>query len=396
MRRIVRSGWALALVALLSLGSMASALSAATLPTGFSDALLATVPQPIDLAVAPAGPQRGAMFVTGKAGTVHRIAPGSGTARQGLDLRGRTCSEGERRMLGIALDPKFGRGADAVYLYYTARDGQCRNRLSRFMVRANGTIAAGSEQVLIQTAPLIATNHNGRDIGFGADGNLYVAIGDNARPDLAQQRNTYFGKILRVRTDGSAARGNPYTAKKGAKPCGLKGRTKAKACREIFALGLRNPFQFAFVPGTSTFFINDVGQRTWEEINRSRKGANYGWPLREGPCPQGQSSDCTPAPARFDDPVAFYSHQTGCRSITGGAFVPAASDWPEEYRGAYLFGDFVCGKIFMLPSPLGAPGQPIEFATAAGPMVGFQFDPADPGALLYTSLSGEVRRITYD
>lgn len=372
--------------------------AAAPLPPGFTDAAVAAVPSPIDLAIVERGALRGAIFATSKSGEVYMVPNGSGTARRVLDLTARTCSEGERGMLGIALDPKFGAGADHVYLYHTtigAREGQCVNRVSRFAVRTSGAIDAASGETLIQTAVLSASNHNGGDIEFGKDGHLYVSVGENARPTLAQRRNTFFGKILRITTDGDPAPGNPWSTRKGAVACGEKGRVKKAPCAEVFALGLRNPFQIAFAPGTNAFLINDVGQSTWEEIDRGRKGANYGWPEREGPCPQGQSLPCAAAPAKYTDPIAWYNHDTGCESITAGAFVPANSGWPAAYAGDYLFADFVCGEAFTLSEPFGPSPAQGSFGLGFGMAVAFEFDPVRPGTLLYTNLNGEIRRITY-
>ncbi|MBA2490711.1 MAG: PQQ-dependent sugar dehydrogenase [Gammaproteobacteria bacterium] len=99
------------------------------------------------------------------------------------------------------------------------------------------------------------------------------------------------GKILRITRDGGIPPNNPFMGANSAR-CALTGRTTAgKHCQETFATGLRNPFRMAFDPNAAStrFFINDVGQITWEEINLGQAGADYGWNLREGPCPTGQS-----------------------------------------------------------------------------------------------------------
>ena len=392
-----RSRLLAALGLLLMVVASVPALVRAAVPTGFTDTVVASVTQPIDLAVVAAGPQAGTIYVTSKSGVLNRIPVGSDTAQTALNLEVRTCDEGERGMLGVALDPEFGNGSSAIYLYYTVRAGECFNRVSRFMVRANGSVNPASEQVLIQTARLEATNHNGGDLGFGLDGNLYISIGDNARSQFAQRKNTYFGKILRITTDGNPASGNPYRTTKDAVACGVQGRAKKAPCAEVFALGLRNPFRFAFEPNSNRFLINDVGQSTWEEIDRGRKGANYGWPLREGPCLQGQSSGCAPAPATYTDPIFSYSHDTGCDSITAGAFVPDGNGWPAEYQGEYLYADFICEKMFTLSSPFSTDPVSAEFADGMGPVIDVLFDPTDPGSLLYTELysdsGGKVHRV---
>jgi hypothetical protein len=174
-----------------------------------------------------------------------------------------------------------------------------------------------------------------------------------------------------------------------------------KKCRETFAWGLRNPFRFAFRPGTSDFYINDVGQGTWEEIDAGAAGADYGWNAREGPCRSGSgaTSDCGQPPG-MTNPIFAYQHGSApdnCNSITGGAFVPAGF-WPAEYDGAYLFGDYVCGRIFRLVAD-GAGGFTRQnFVTNVGAVIAMAFGPFAGGqALYYTTFAGggQLRRVTF-
>ena len=113
---------------------------------------------------------------------------------------------------------------------------------------------------------LRATNHVGGSVQVGRDGKLYVSHGENARDAQAQSLGSLLGKIVRLNRDGTIPTDNPFFAR-------ASGRNRA-----IWVRGLRNPFKFAFDPGAPRGFINDVGARTWEEINRLGKGRNYGWP----------------------------------------------------------------------------------------------------------------------
>ena len=115
-----------------------------------------------------------------------------------------------------------------------------------------------------------ATNHNGGALAFGPDGKLYAAVGENANSANAQSLANVLGKMLRLNKDGSIPTDNPFFTSAAGKN------------RAIWALGLRNPFTFAFDPAGTEMFINDVGQNTWEEINDGLAGANYGWPETEG------------------------------------------------------------------------------------------------------------------
>ena len=113
--------------------------------------------------------------------------------------------------------------------------------------------------------------------------------------------------------------------------------TAAGKNRAIWALGLRNPFTFAFHPTAPQMFINDVGQNTWEEINDGLPGANYGWPDTEG---------ATTDP-RFVSPIYAYSSSSGTPcAITGGAFyAPLTQQFPAEYQNDYFFADYCAGWI---------------------------------------------------
>src|SRR5262249_24081641 len=115
-----------------------------------------------------------------------------------------------------------------------------------------------------------ATNHNGGAIHFGPHGKLYVAAGEKATPNKSPILSNALGKILRINADGSIPTDNPFFA------------TATNKGQAIWALGLRNPYTFAFQIGTGRMFINDVGQNTWEEIDDGLAGANYGWPATEG------------------------------------------------------------------------------------------------------------------
>jgi glucose/arabinose dehydrogenase len=231
-------------------------------------------------------------------------------------------ADGERGLLGIAFDPAFSTNSH-VYVYYTATTPTIHNRLSRFT--ANGDVAvAGSEVVLLDLPTLGATNHNGGAIHFGPDSLLYVAVGENAVGSNAQTLSNPLGKILRINRDGSIPATNPFFGE----ATGIN--------RAIWALGLRNPFTFAFEPGTGRMMINDVGAATYEEINEGQPGANYGWPSFEGPF---SGPGTTP-------PIYAYPHSSGACAISGGAFYPLVSpQFPAEYQGDYFFADFCAGWI---------------------------------------------------
>jgi glucose/arabinose dehydrogenase len=276
-------------------------------------------------------------------------------------------SSGEQGLLGIAFDPDYAVNR-YVYVYYTSAQ-LVQNVVSRFTASATNPDVAqpGSELVLLQ----IPTNgnHVGGGIHFGLDRKLYIGVGDVGNSMNAQSLGTLAGKFLRI--DPSTfpniiPPNNPFVGTPGARG-------------EIWALGLRNPFTSAVDPLTGTIYINDVGQNTWEEINRARSGGNYGWPICEGPC----------SLERYLNPVYAYSHPGMSAAITGGAFY-RASQFPPAYAGAYFFSDYILGFIRALRSE----GGVINFATNANSPVDLKVGPN--GQLYYLSINdGAVYTIRF-
>ncbi len=390
--------WAMALAILPVFSSPRVAEAAGTVPDGFVDEHVTSVGEPTALAFTPDG------------GMLIAVKPGQLLLRRNeansvaLDISSKICDSGEQGLLGVAVDPAYSSNG-YIYVYYTV-DGAsgCVNRVSRFTM-SGGSAAAGSEYILIHQTPYqSATNHNAGDLHFGKDGYLYITVGDGgcdyASPygcagsnDAARDRNTLLGKVLRITKTGGIPADNPFTGSNSGR-CNVTGRTSATWCQETYAWGLRNPFRFAFDPNSSTtrFFINDVGQGAWEEIDLGTKGGDYGWNCREGNH-DNPSSSC-PDSDSFTDPISEYSHATGCASITGGAFVPDGV-WPG-YNGSYMYADYVCGKIFRRSST----GALSTFASGLGgsSAVHMAFGPAgSTQALYYTTYEGggSVRRIRY-
>ncbi|HJV91674.1 MAG TPA: PQQ-dependent sugar dehydrogenase, partial [Holophagaceae bacterium] len=192
------------------------------------------------------------------------------------------------------------------------------------------------EAALIDLPILSATNHNGGAIHFGPDGKLYVATGENAVPANAPDMTTTLGKILRFEPNGNIPTDNPYIA------------TTVGLNQSIWAKGLRNPFTFAFQPGTTLMHINDVGQSTWEEVNVGAAKADYGWPATEGPT---SASGITPPRFAYGHPSAPAGQpgSTGTFlqgvAIVGAAFDAPSSPWPSMYHGSYWFGDLTGGWV---------------------------------------------------
>jgi glucose/arabinose dehydrogenase/PKD repeat protein len=397
-----RSSLACVALSVLSILAVPAAASGATtLPAGFREDLLAgyTYATALDFTA------DGRILLAAQTGQLRIFEDGHMLPGPALDISNRICTDGERGLLGVAADPA---DEHAVYLYYTSKGAtSCGadpavpsntpvNRVSRFTLGHNDLVDPASEQVLIDNIPNMAGIHNGGDLAFGKDGNLFISVGDGgcdyAVPfrgcgpgnPAARDRNVLVGKILRITPDGGIPADNPYLGSNTAR-CNQTGKAASGTwCREIFAMGLRNPFRMAFDPNAAgvRFFINDVGVDLWEEVDEGQAGADYGWNLREGPCANGSSVDCGPPPTGITDPVYSYSHSGGCSAITGGAFVPNDA-WPSEYDGTYLYSELVCDKIVQLvPSSTGG-YTGVNFATNLKTPIAIKFGPYGSGHALY-------------
>jgi glucose/arabinose dehydrogenase len=250
----------------------------------------------------------------------------------------------------------------------------------RVTADANGTkVLSGSEKLIFRLDNQSAANngHMGGAIDFGTDGKLYIVTGENKSPDKAQQLTNLFGKMLRINKSGTIPTDNPFYS------------TASGNNRAIWALGLRNPFKFAIQPtmdttDTNTIYINDVGEKAWEEINELEKGTNFGWPVHEGVANDPQ----------YVDPIFAHAYwQDGACSITGGTFYNLTTlQFPQEYKGKYFFADF-CGGWIKKFEP--STGQVSSFAM--GIVRPIDLEVSNAGELYYLSRdsTGMVRKIGY-
>jgi glucose/arabinose dehydrogenase len=322
------------------------------LPAGFSRTVAASGFGALltSLAFAPDG----RIFVTELSGAVRIVKNGALLAQPFATVP--ALMGGERGLIGIALDPAFASNGH-VYVHYTTAEGGAHNRVSR--LTANGDVAAaGSEVTLLDLPPLSdAQRHNGGGMLFGADGKLFVAVGDDGNGANAPLTSTPFGKILRLNADGSIPTDNPfYFATSGVN-------------RAIWAKGLRNPYTFARSRETGRMYINDVGQETWEEVNLGRRGADYGWPATEG----------TTANPAHDSPILAVRHSASPTLFDANAFVGAAFYEPTipnfgaGYTGDYFFADYVLGWIYRLDVANG--DAPYAFAQLGEAITGLGIGP---------------------
>jgi glucose/arabinose dehydrogenase len=454
-----------------TLTTAAQASRAATVPSGFQEStVFSGLTQPTAVRFAPDG----RVFVAEQSGLIKVFDSLSDTTPTVFaDLRGEVDNYWDRGLLGLALDPNFP-ATPYVYVLYTydAPPGQtapvwndaCPNppgpntdgcvvtgHLSR--LTASGDTMTGSEQVLLSGWCQQFPSHSIGDLEFGPDGALYVSGGDGA--SFTNDDYGQFGSASGSPTvknpcgDPPAGIGgtqSPPTAEGGASrsislhrvagPTVLNGTilrldpatgaalpdnplagSSDPIARRIVAEGLRNPFRFTMRPGTNDLWIGDVGENTWEEINRqpapTSAVANFGWPCYEGAAAHGSyqalglnictnlynANTATP-------PYYAYNHgahvaagdgcATGSSSITGITFYRGGS-YPSAYDGALFFADHARNCIWvMFPGANGLPdaGNPTTFLSPGSGPVDLEIGPG--GDLFYAGYdTGTIQRIQY-
>jgi glucose/arabinose dehydrogenase len=322
------------------------------------------------------------LFIVEQPGRIRIVQNGQLVATPFLDIISRVGSGGERGMLSVAFHPQYSTNG-FFYVYFTATNGDIR--IERFRVSSNPNVAdPGSSKVILGVAHPRG-NHNGGLALFGPDGMLYLGLGDGGGggdPDLnGQNRNTLLGALLRIDVNT----GDPYSIPAGNPFIGTSG-----ARAEIWAIGLRNPWRFAFDPQGGNLYVADVGQGDREEVNVvsvTRAGVNYGWNIMEGSVCYNASS-CNQQ--GLEIPALEYRHLGNACSVTGG-FVYRGSAIPE-LAGHYFYSDYCAGfvKSFKYENGAATDERTWELGNI-GNVTSFGQDAA--GELYLTAGGGTVYRI---
>jgi len=270
-----------------------------------------------------------------------------------------TINDHEKGLLGIELDNNF---ATNGYLYASYTHSSGFARLSRFTV-VNDVASPASEVVFFESDQVASIFHNANDIQHGPDGKIWWSVGDNLVTGNSQSLQTIHGKIARFDLDGSSANDNPWHG-------------DGDKVDEIYALGLRNPFRFTFLPNGKAV-VGDVGGALWEEINIVGSGVNFGWPQYEGDC-----GSCG-----YANPVFAYPHDGQNSAVSALAFY-SDDAFPLEYQNVLFYGDYARGIIRYLKFDENYQSvlSDHDFDDAAGTVTDLQVGP--DGHLYYVSIFG--------
>lgn len=400
------------------LPAIPAASGPATLPSGFTDTLLAgALERPVALAVVPeSAPQPRLLFAEQTTGRVGLIG-GSGVVTVGTVPDVET-NGNERGLLGIAVDPDFP-ARPFLYAHSTDSRGGGQIAVTRFTLTgdldfsASGDLAfaAASRYDVLVGLPDDASIHNGGTVCFGPDGMLYVSVGDDNGGCDAQDIAVPAGKVLRL--DVSGLPGGP------GGPASLTLITPADNpfvgnadphARLVWVYGLRNPFRFHIDGGTGALFVADVGESQWEELSRfAAGGLNGGWPWFEGP---DSFSPCSGSLPEMVDPIAAYDHSDGSAIISGGVYRgPTGSTvrFPSGYDGDAFYLDYYTGFMRRLvgsgtdwspAAPVEGQPNPDDWGTGFDNVSDVRMLP--DGSMVYVRQSvnfaagtGEVRKIQY-
>lgn len=301
--------------------------------------------RPVDLQHAGDGTNR--IFVVEQAGVikVFENTKSTASAKTFLNITDRVNDSGnEEGLLGLAFHPDY-ESNGYFYVDYTASNPR-RTVISRFSVSTtNPDSALKSSEFIVIEIPINLPNndnHNGGKIAFGSDGFLYIGPGDGGSGGdpmgNGQNLQSLLGKILRIDVD------NPSGANNYGIPADnpFVGNTSAR--EEIYAYGFRNPWRFSFDPVTNQLWVGDVGQGRREEVDIVEKGMNYGWNRMEGNLCYPSGADPCNIPGLVK-PIWDYPRNEG-QSITGGHVYRGAN--VPELAGAYVYADFVTGRIWSL------------------------------------------------
>jgi glucose/arabinose dehydrogenase len=349
----------------------------------FGPAKISGLTRPVDIANAGDGTNR--IFVVEQRGNIYVYDASFSNQKLFLNIQSRVNSSGnEQGLLGLTFDPNYSSNGYFYVYYVRSFPDDDAAVLSRFRVsESDPDVGLVNSETIIMTIPQNRTNHNGGDIAFGPQGNLYIATGDgggsNDPADNSQDLESLLGKMLRI--DVSSL---PYTI-----PASNPFSNATDTLKEIFFYGLRNPWRFSF--DGSDIWIADVGQWAYEEISVSTisdGGSNFGWNCREG-LHDNPSTNCPQPPGAMEPILEIPSSLA--RSITGG-FVYRGSIH-TSLSGQYIVADYVTNNFWMVSKSGNTYNSTLQTVSKDTIDNVSSFGVLENGEILVASLDGAIYQI---
>ncbi|HEX2627004.1 MAG TPA: PQQ-dependent sugar dehydrogenase [Candidatus Limnocylindrales bacterium] len=351
MRR--RSMPALALVAIASLLLPAASVAAPTSARIRLALRASNLSEPVFVTSARDG--TGRLFIVEQTGKIRIYKNGVVLSTPFLSIGSQVSKGSEQGLLGLAFSPGYSTNRK-LYVNFTDLNGDTVIREYKASSTNPNVVATSTARTIMKIAQPY-DNHNGGMLAFGPDGYLYIGTGDGGSGgdpgNRAQSKTTLLGKMLRINVNSSTSTRN-YVVPSSNPYVGIAGWD------EIWQLGLRNPWRFSFDRATGNLWIGDVGQDSWEEIDRAVKtstgagrGVNWGWHVLEGTHCYSPSTGCSTSGMTM--PVAEYDHSGRC-AVTGG-YVYRGTGIPALV-GGYVFADFCSGEIWVIDSTAARPATP--------------------------------------
>jgi len=356
-------------------------------PTVVFTPLVTGLSSPVDMAVPGDGSNR--LFIVQQTGTIKIYQNGSLRSTPFLDVTSLISTDySERGLLSMVFHPNY-KNNRYFFIYYTALSGNVT--VARYQTSvADSNVADPSSAVILFSIPKPYKNHNGGKLNFGPDGDLYFGTGDGGsggNPENTAQMNTsLLGKLIRVNVDDFTTA--PYYTIPSDNP--FAGSVDVNVKKEIFAMGLRNPWRWSFDKQTGDLWLADVGQDLWEEANFvsagiTANGLNFGWRCYEGTATYN-TTGCGSI-GNYYFPFFTYPHNdTGGIAIVGGYYY-RGTKYPD-LQGYYIFTDYTSGNGWLTTS--NGSGGWITTRQTNWPSPASSFGQDENGELYMTSLNGTI------
>jgi aldose sugar dehydrogenase len=269
----------------------------------------------------------GALLVTERDGNLLRIQGGRASQVRGVPT---VAARGQGGLLDVTLARDFATSRTLFLTYSKPQRGGTGTTLAAAELSDDGQQLQNLRELFESAIGGTTNRHFGSRVVEARDGTLFVTIGDRGDRPSAQDRSLHNGSLVRVNRDGSVPADNPFVGVAGVRP-------------EIWSYGHRNP-QGAGLDAAGTLWTSEHGARGGDEVNRIRKGANFGWPVISygvhysgAKIGQGTSAPGMEQPAHYWDP-----------SIAPSGLMVYQGDMFPEWKGDMFVGSLKFNYISRL------------------------------------------------